>query len=68
MDALLVAVDAQEGGVLASNLGVALVPRIVAASRLFDLYHLGTLVPKQHGAVRTGQGAGDVHDVDAGKG
>ncbi len=63
-DALLVAVEREEGDRHAGRGRVA-VAALVAAARRLDLDHLGTQVGEDRGAERPRQEAGQVEDADA---
>src|SRR6266446_1909374 len=65
-DALLVAVEREEGDRHAVRGRVA-VAALVAAARRLDLDHLGTQVGEDRGAERPRQEAGQVEDADAGE-
>jgi len=65
-DALLVAVEREEGDRHAVGGGVP-VAALVARARRLDLDHLGAQVGEDRGAERPGQEAGQVEDADAGE-
>src|SRR3546814_5526033 len=58
-DALLVPVDREEVGALASQAGRVPGAAVVAAVRILDLDHLGAEVGQHHGEIRAGEDAGD---------
>ena len=67
-DALFVSIDAKKIGALSASKWRTPTARIVADTGLFDFDNLGAQVAEKHGAVGTGQDAGEIENSDAIKG
>ena len=60
-DAALAAVQTDESGTLAGEIGVFIAARIIAAIRVLDLDHFGAEIGQRLGAGRTGNNPGEIH-------